>query len=72
MAKEEADRLRKVAENEGDRLFAAAEEALAAGDVDGARANEKAAAAAYASRKVQDGLVSVGVVWGICAPARRV
>ena len=48
----EADRLRKVAESEGDRLFAAAEAALAAGDVEAARQNEKAATKAYESRNI--------------------
>ena len=52
MAKVEADKLRKVAEDEGDRLFAAAEACLANGDVDGAKANEAAAAAAYTSQKI--------------------
>ena len=51
-AKAESDRLRKIAEDEGDRLFAAAEAALSSGDVDAARANEQAATAAYESRKI--------------------
>jgi colicin import membrane protein len=48
----ESDRLRKVAENEGDRLFAAAEAALVAGDIEAARQSEKAATAAYESRNI--------------------
>ncbi len=48
----ESDRLRKVAENEGDCLFAAAEAALAAGDIEAARQSEKAATAAYESRNI--------------------
>jgi hypothetical protein len=51
-AKVESDRLRKLAEDEGDRLFAEAEAALAAGNIDGAREKEKAATAAYESRKI--------------------
>jgi len=52
LAKVESDRVRKEAENEGDRLFAAAEACLVNGDVDGAKANEKAAAAAYKSQNI--------------------
>jgi len=50
--KVQQDAMRKVAEIEGDRLFAAAEAALASGDVDAAKANEKAATATYQSRKI--------------------
>jgi len=50
--KAEEDVMRKVAEDEGDALFAKAEAALASGDIEAAKANERAATAAYEARKI--------------------
>jgi len=50
--KAEEDVMRKVAEVEGDALFAKAEAALASGDIEAAKANERAATAAYEARKI--------------------
>ena len=50
--KVQEDAMRKVAAIEGDCFFAAAEAALASGDTDAAKANEKAATATYGSRKI--------------------